>query len=113
ISYKSELGVGVTVPYYLALSDTYDLTAKGTYYSNQGFLGEAEWRQRFNNGEYSVTIAGIRQNDPGAFDANTVDRGPTGDPNKTRAMMGTKGKFAINERWDFGWDILAQTDKNF
>ncbi len=113
INYKSELGVGVTVPYYLALSDTYDLTAKGTYYSKQGFLGEAEWRQRFNNGEYSVTIAGIRQNDPGAFDAGTVDRGTVGDPNKTRAMMGTKGKFAINERWNFGWDILAQTDKNF
>ena len=113
ISYKSELGVGVTVPYYLALSPTYDVTAKGTYYSNQGFLGEAEWRQRFNNGQYSLKIAGIRQNDPNAFKANTVNRGPAGDLNRTRAMMGTKGKFAINERWNFGWDILAQTDKNF
>lgn len=113
ITYKSELGVGVTVPYYLALSPTYDVTAKGTYFSKQGFLGEAEWRQRFNNGEYSLKIAGIRQNDPNAFDANTVDRGPAGNPNKTRGMMGTRGQFAINSRWDFGWDILAQTDKNF
>ncbi len=113
IEYKKELGVGVTVPYYLALSPTYDLTAKGTYYSKQGFLGEAEWRQRFNNGQYSLKIAGIRQNDPDAFDRNTVDRGAVGDPTKTRGMMGTKGKFAINSRWDFGWDILAQSDKNF
>ena len=113
IAYKSELGVGVVVPYYLALAPTYDLTAKGTYYSKQGFLGEAEWRQRFNNGEYSLKMAGIRQNDPQAFDPNTVDRGAVNDPTKTRGMMGTKGKFAINSRWNFGWNILAQTDKNF
>lgn len=28
-------------------------------------------------------------------------------------MMGTQGQFAINERWNFGWDVLLQTDKNF
>lgn len=113
IRYKTELGIGVSVPYYFALSPTYDLTARGTYYSRQGFLGEAEWRQRFNSGEYSLKVAGISQNEPSAFTANTVDRGPTGDPNKLRAMMGTKGQFAINSRWNFGWDILLQSDKNF
>lgn len=116
IAYKSELGVGVTVPYYFALSPTYDLTVQGTYYTKQGFLGEAEWRQRFDNGQYSLKIAGISQNDPRAFvdkGNHFVDSGPAGDPNKFRGMMGTKGQFAINSRWDFGWDILAQTDKNF
>jgi LPS-assembly protein len=113
ITFKSDLGVGVSVPYYLALSPTYDLTVHGNYYAKQGFLGEAEWRQRFDNGHYTVKVAGIRQNDPAAFDANTIDSGPAGDPTKNRGMMGTKGQFAINSRWDFGWDILAQTDKNF
>jgi LPS-assembly protein len=116
IRYKSELGVGVSVPYYFALSPTYDLTARGTYFSKQGFLGEAEWRQRFNNGEYSLKIAGISQNDPDAWVAKNgyiVDSGPKDDPNKLRGMMGTKGRFAINSRWDFGWDILLQSDKNF
>lgn len=113
IRYKTELGVGVSVPYYFALSPTYDLTARGTYFSKQGFLGEAEWRQRFNNGKYSLKIAGISQNDPEAFSANTVDSGPKGDPNKLRGMMGTKGQFAINSRWEFGWDVLLQSDKNF
>ena len=28
-------------------------------------------------------------------------------------MMGTTGQFAINSRWDFGWDVLVQSDKNF
>ncbi|WP_315920760.1 LPS-assembly protein LptD [Mesorhizobium sp. SP-1A] len=113
ITYKSHLGAGFSVPYFLVVSPTSDLTARGTYYTKQGFLGEAEWRQRFDNGEYSLKIAGISQRDPNAFPFNTIDRGPVGDPTKLRGMMGTKGQFAINERWNFGWDVLAQTDKNF
>ncbi len=113
ISYKSELGVGVSIPYYFALSPTYDLTVKGTGYTRQGFLGEAEWRQRFNNGEYSLKMAGIYQMNPDKFDPNTVDRGPANDENKLRGMVGTKGHFNLNPRWAFGWNILAQTDKNF
>ncbi len=112
-SFSSDLGVGISVPYYFALSPTYDLTVTATGYTEQGFLGEAEWRQRFNNGEYSVTLAAIHQANPDNFDFNTVDSGPPGDPNEFRGMMGTTGRFAINSRWNFGWDILAQTDKNF
>jgi LPS-assembly protein len=113
VRYKSELGFGLAIPYYIALSPTYDLTLTGTGYTNQGFLAEAEWRQRFNHGEYSIRLAGISQADPGEFDANTVDSGPQGDPNRLRGMMGTTGRFAINSRWDFGWDVLVQSDKNF
>ena len=117
IVYNNHLGVGVKVPYYFALSPTYDLTVTGSGYTKQGFLGEAEWRQRFNNGEYTLKIAGINQQDPNAFigtgNRYVVDSGEPGDPNKFRGMMGTKGQFAINERWNFGWDVLLQTDKNF
>ncbi len=116
ISQKSELGFGLSIPYYFALSPTYDLTITGTGYTKQGFLGQAEWNQRFNNGQYSLKIAGIHQNDPDALRDNgryTVDSGPNGDPNKFRGMVGTNGHFDINPRWAFGWDILAQTDKNF
>ena len=117
VTYNTHLGVGIKVPYYFALSPTYDLTVSGTGYTKQGFLGEAEWRQRFNNGEYSLKMAGIQQRDPDAFIDNTgrrtVDSGDLGDPTKFRGMMGTKGQFAINERWNFGWDVLLQTDKDF
>ncbi|WP_179293605.1 LPS-assembly protein LptD [Mesorhizobium sp. WSM3882] len=117
IVYNNNLGVGLKVPYYFALSPTYDLTVTGSGYTKQGFLGEAEWRQRFNNGEYSLKIAGINQQDPDAFIGTgnrfTVDSGEPNDPNKFRGMMGIKGQFAINERWNFGWDVLLQTDKNF
>ena len=113
INYKSELGVGVSMPFYIALSPTYDLTLTGRYYSQQGFLGQAEWRQRFNAGFYNLKAAGIRQQNPDEFDANTVDSGPDGDPNRLRGMVGSKGQFQINPRWTFGWNVLWQSDKDF
>jgi LPS-assembly protein len=116
ISVNDDRGVGISLPYYLALSPTYDLTLRPTYYTKQGFLGEAEWRQKFNNGEYSLKIAGMRQNDPDAFidsGSRNVNSGTAVDPNRFRGMVGTKGRFDLNDRWKFGWDILAQTDKNF
>lgn len=64
INYKSDLGYSVRIPYYFALSPTYDLTVTAGGYTKQGFLGEAEWRQRFNNGEYSLKMAGIQQENP-------------------------------------------------
>ncbi|MBA3448477.1 MAG: LPS-assembly protein LptD, partial [Pseudaminobacter sp.] len=112
-NYNTELGASLSIPYYFALSPTYDLTVTGTGYTKQGFLGEAEWRQRFNSGEYSLKIAGISQRDPGAFEFNTVNGGLANDPNEFRGMVGSKGRFDINPRWSFGWDALVQTDKNF
>ncbi|MBX3575688.1 MAG: LPS-assembly protein LptD [Rhizobiaceae bacterium] len=111
--YRSELGFGASVPYYFALSPTYDATVTARYYGKQGFLGEAEWRQKFNNGEYKVTVAGINQANPGEFWNGSVNGGTAANPNKFRAMVGTSGQFRINPRWTFGWDLLLQSDKNF
>ncbi|WP_245440184.1 LPS-assembly protein LptD [Mesorhizobium sp. Z1-4] len=106
--WSSTLGFGASIPYYWALSPSYDLTTTLHGYTKQGFLGEAEWRQRFNNGEYSVKVAGIYQLQPSQFTAGTVDAAQ-----RMRAMIGTRGHFQINPRWAFGWDILVQSDKNF
>jgi LPS-assembly protein len=108
VSYRDELGASLKVPYYFALSPTYDLTVAATGYTRQGFLGEAEWRQRFDSGEYNLRVAGIYQLQRDAFDPLSVDRLQRG-----RAMISSKGDFQINPRWMFGWDVMAQTDKNF
>ncbi|MEX0408431.1 LPS-assembly protein LptD [Aquibium sp. LZ166] len=108
IGYSKYLGASVSVPYFFALSPTYDLTVTGTYYGKQGFLTEAEWRQRFNNGTYTVTIAGISQQDPSSFDPDYVD-----STVERRGMIGTRGTFTINPRWSFGWDVLLQSDSRF
>ncbi|WP_246191224.1 LPS-assembly protein LptD [Aureimonas leprariae] len=101
-------GYGVRVPYFFALSDSYDATVAGTYYTKQGFLGEVEFRQAFGNGYYTLQAAGLSQQDPHAYGIGTPDY-----DNVDRGMIGTTGRFAINDRWTVGWDILAQSDQNF
>ncbi|MBB3144054.1 LPS-assembly protein [Phyllobacterium trifolii] len=109
--HETELGTGITVPYFWALAPNYDLTLQGTYYTQQGFLGEAEWRHRLANGQYTIKLAGIDQQDPGAFNSiagDQVDSNAT-----TRGMIGSTGAFNINPRWTYGWSVLAQSDKAF
>lgn len=106
--FAEELGFGVSVPYFIAMAPNYDLTLTGTGLTRQGFLGEAEFRHRLENGIYTLKIAGIHQAQPGAFSAGTVD-----SLEQTRGMIGTTGRFRINPRWEFGWNGMLQTDKNF
>ncbi|WP_342453262.1 LPS-assembly protein LptD [Jiella mangrovi] len=105
---SSDLGYGVRVPYFMVVNDSADVTVAGTYYTKQGFLAEAEYRQAFDNGMFTIKTAGIIQQDQDTFDANTPDA-----DNKARGMIGTTGKFALSDRWTFGWDVLAQSDANF
>ena len=106
-NYATGTGFGVGVPYYWALSPTYDLTTTLTGFTKQGFLAEAEWRQRFNSGQYTIKAAGIYQLQPSVF-PNAVDAA-----SNLRGMIGTTGRFEINPRWVFGWNVLLQSDKNF
>ncbi|WP_299864745.1 LPS-assembly protein LptD [uncultured Hoeflea sp.] len=109
-SYRNSenLGDGVSVPFYIAISPYMDATITGTYYSQQGFLGEVEFRQNFANGEHTLRIAGISQDTPGEFSAGTSDALEI-----ERGMIASKGQFRINPRWTFGWDVMAQSDNNF
>ena len=43
---NEELGASYRQGYFFNLAPNYDVTVYGTYYANQGFLGEAEWRHR-------------------------------------------------------------------
>lgn len=105
---KKHLGLGIKNSYFWALAPNYDLTLSTTAYTKQGFLTQAEWRHRLENGTYNLQIAGIHQMKPGEFDSNTIDH-----DKENRAMVASKGDFEINSRWNAGWDIMAQTDRNF
>jgi LPS-assembly protein len=107
-SVSQNLGFGAKVPYYYVISPSMDATVSATGYTSQGFLLEGEFRQRLENGTYNIRAAGIDQNSPDMFTANTSDAKAT-----TRALIASKGDFQINPRWTFGWDVMAQTDNNF
>ncbi len=107
IGYKDELGFKYRQPYFLVTGETHDLTIAATGFTRQGVLGEAKWRHQLENGEYEIRIAGIKQQDRNAFDSapDSVE--------DYRGLVSTNGKFNINPRWAFGWNLLAQSDRNF
>ncbi|HYF55946.1 MAG TPA: LPS-assembly protein LptD [Salinarimonas sp.] len=106
---STALGTGVTLPIFINLAPNYDLTLRPTYLSRQGFLGQAEWRHRLETGSYSIRVTGISQAEPDAF-----LKAPVGAGDKTfRGAFETRGRFHINERWHFGWNVTAVTDKWF
>ncbi|MEM1377543.1 MAG: LPS-assembly protein LptD [Pseudomonadota bacterium] len=106
--YDEDLGFSAKSRFFWNLAPNYDLTFSATGYTEQGFLGEVEWRHRLENGQYNLKMAGIHQLDPDEFAAGTINAN-----NTTRGMIGTKGEFQINPRWTFGWNGLLQSDKNF
>ncbi len=112
---NSKLGVGVRVPYYFAIDESSDATVAGTYFTRQGFLAEAEYRKAFENGYFTLQTAGISQLNPERFSDFRSDNAITNpiSVDRDRGMIGTTGRFALNEQWTFGWDLLAQSDRNF
>jgi LPS-assembly protein len=114
IGYSQARGWSLTAPYFLALAPNYDLTLSPTYYTKQGFMGDIEWRHRLSNGQYTVRVAGISQDNPDEF-LGTINGNQSGLPADRRLRGGirTTGEFAINSRWTFGWDGTLSTDRLF
>ena len=115
IAHSNTLGTTISTPYFWALAPNYDVTLTPTYMTEQGFMGQVEWRHRLQNGQYTLQMAGINQQDPGAF-----RKGPDNDPTSGeyadrdfRGGIRTTGEFDINKNWSYGWDITAQTDRTF
>ncbi|MBB5538469.1 LPS-assembly protein LptD [Rhizobium giardinii] len=106
--YTQKLGAGVGIPYYWAISPYMDATVTATGLTRQGFLLEGEFRQRFENGEHILSMAGISQMDRDSFTEGTVDAKET-----ARGMIASQARFEINPRWTFGWNVLVQSDNNF
>ncbi len=107
-SFTQKLGLGVGVPYYIAIAPDMDATITPNVYTSQGFLLEGEFRKQFHSGLVTLRAAGIDQMQPGRFTDGTSDREVDG-----RAMIASEGAFQINPRWAFGWDVMTQTDNNF
>ncbi|MFT6671422.1 MAG: LPS-assembly protein, partial [Afipia broomeae] len=105
-SSSSRYGVGIEVPYYFALAPDYDLTVSPRYTTKQGLLMQGEFRQRLINGAYEIRAYGIRQDDKGQFLTEPGYR-------DFRGGIDTKGQFALNDKWVWGWDAVAVSDKSF
>lgn len=110
-SNNSKYGFGVQIPYYWALSPSYDVTLTPRIMTKQGLLMQAEWRQRLVNGSYEIRTAGIFQADKSYFlrDDGTATPGYR----STRGSIETSGQFSLNQNWVWGWDGTLMTDRTF
>lgn len=99
-------GVGVETPFYWAIAPDYDLTFNPRFTTQQGVLFQGEFRQRLMDGAYQIRAYGIDQLDPGAFGGLTGDR-------QFRGGVETKGQFALNDKWVWGWEGIALSDFMF
>jgi LPS-assembly protein len=107
--YSSTLGSSLSASYFINLAPDYDLTLSPSYFSEQGVLGALEWRQLLDTGSYTLRVAGISQQNRGAFLTGT--EGP-GDMTE-RGYIETFGQMAINKNWYWGWDLALISDKWF
>jgi LPS-assembly protein len=99
-------GYGVETPFYWAIAPDYDATFNPRFTSRQGVLFQSEFRQRLINGSYQIRAYGIDQLDPGAFAGQPGDR-------QFRGGIDTKGQFALNDKWVWGWDGVLLSDYFF
>src|SRR6201999_1368583 len=67
---------------------------------------QAEFRQRLMDGSYAIRAYGIDQLDPGAYAGQPGDR-------DFRWGVETKGQFALNDKWVWGFDGVVLSDYYF
>jgi LPS-assembly protein len=103
ITESSTYGFGYEVPYYWAIAPDYDATIAPRYTTKQGLLMQGEFRQRLMDGAYQIRAYGIDQQDPAAFAGQPGDR-------QFRGGVESKGQFALNDKWVWGWDGILLTD---
>jgi len=109
-STSSVYGVGVAVPYYLALAPDYDATITPMITTKQGPLLQGEWRQRLLDGSYSIRATGIYQLDKDLFFSGGL---PTPGYRNFRGSLESTGQFNLSEQWVWGWDGTLLSDKTF
>jgi LPS-assembly protein len=102
----STYGFGVETPFYWAIAPDYDATFNPRFTSRQGVLFQGEFRQRLVDGSYQIRAYGIDQLDRGAFTGQPGDR-------QFRGGVETKGQFALNDKWVWGWDGVLLSDYYF
>ena len=67
LSTSSAYGFALETPYYVALAPDYDMTLSPRITTKQGPLMQGEFRQRLENGCYTLRAAGIDQLDKNYF----------------------------------------------
>lgn len=102
----SELGAFATVPYYIALADSYDATLTPTVMTHEGLLMRGEFRQRFRNGNYLVDTSIIRTDERDSHNVKTGEK-------DWRGHFFANGFYNLTPVWQAGANIQLVTDDTY
>ena len=108
---SQDLGFFTEIPYYFALSPSYDFTFHPRYMSDQGVLWQGDWRQKLANGSYSIDFAAIDQDGDDLPDS--VSNEKRSDLDGWRGSIETHGRFSLSSWWSYGWNVIAESDESF
>ncbi len=92
---SSRLGVFVTVPYFLVINQSSDITLTPIIGSKQGPVLDAKYRQAFNDGALNIDVSGGR-------DHNTFGN-----------SIFSNGLFDLNDTWRAGFDYNRATNPQY
>jgi LPS-assembly protein len=104
VGHSTDIGYFVEVPYYFALSPSYDLTLTPEYTENDGPLLKAEWRERTQTGAYDLN-GSVRYGETRDNLGNKTGQDAFGSH-----LFGS-GRFQIDDVWRWGFDTqLTSSD---
>lgn len=99
----SAYGIGIVTPYFWAISPDKDLTFSPLITTKQGPVADIEYRQATATGSYNIEAFGVYQLKPN----------DTSHPVRWRGAVKSKGDFALNDVWSWGWQGTLQSDRSF
>jgi LPS-assembly protein len=100
---SSPYGIGVVTPYFWAFAPDKDLTFRPMFTTRQGPVADVEYRQATATGRFNVEGFGVYQFTPNH----------TSHPVRWRGAIKSKGDFAANDVWSWGWQGTLQNDRSF
>ncbi len=103
--FKSDLGWIFGSSYYFALASDKDITTRLRWTGDQGPVGDVEYRQRFDKGEFSIR-GSLTQSDR-FNDDDTIDR------DELRGHLESKLNYHLDENWRTGFNIFRASDDQY
>lgn len=100
---SSSIGTFVTVPYYVALSDSQDMTFAPMFTTEAGNVMQAEYRQRWEKG-------GMWLQATGAYNPEGL---PASHKNEWYSSIFGSGRIPLSDTWTAGYDVQLTSNDSY
>lgn len=105
-SHTNNLGSVIKVPYYYSISPDKDATIIPIYTTLEGLVMAGEYRQKYNNGQYSLDGSITYPTDRDALGDRSTGR-------KIRGNINALGRFSLGDYSHWGFDVRRATDDTY